>query len=303
MNEIVKLREKIGMSREQFARRCNIATSTLQKLETGKNDNSGAKVETIKKIADAFNLPMTALLDLPNAKNYISTQVYGLQLQIINELESEMKKVESLFSHLDIIQQAEKFIVLFREKMEMEYGYKSTKSNDLLLDLHLQILFKFKISNFPTYVECEVDTETNNIYGGYNNKYFGSGKEVSIDEELKKASNSLLTVLNILVDEVVFEEISRTVEVQKTVEQKVYNGVIDMKKINEFIAHHFEEKDSSHIYGKVELFLKGITQTPQKYIEDEMFYLCLAEDTTNYHKHHNGMGTSIKMKKLLGLCL
>lgn len=303
MNEIVRLREKIGMSREQFARRCNIPTSTLQKLETGKNDNSGAKVETIKKIADAFNLPMTALIDLPNGRNYISSQVYGLQVQIINYLEEEMKKIKTLYMHLEVKEQAEKFVIAFKEIMEQEYGYKSTKANDLLLDLHLQRLYNFNIENFPTYIECEVDTETNNIYGGYNISYHGSGNDKRINNETRAASNSLLTVLNILVEEVIFEEVSNRQEVQKTVERKVYNGEIQMENIIKFIESNFADDNVSGICEKIEAFLKGCTQTPPKYLEDEMLYLCMKEETTNYHKYVNGIGTSIKMKKLLGICL
>ncbi len=57
---IKELRKKRKMSQEELAKEAGITYSTLIKIESGVNDNP--TIKTIKKIADAFRIPLDELV-------------------------------------------------------------------------------------------------------------------------------------------------------------------------------------------------------------------------------------------------
>lgn len=59
-NNIKKLREAKGLSQEKLARLADVANNTLIKMESGENQNP--TLDTLKKIAKAFNVSVDKLI-------------------------------------------------------------------------------------------------------------------------------------------------------------------------------------------------------------------------------------------------
>ena len=55
-----RLREKTGLSQEKLARLADVSNNTIINIEAGKQDNP--TIETLKKIAKAFNMPIEDLI-------------------------------------------------------------------------------------------------------------------------------------------------------------------------------------------------------------------------------------------------
>jgi len=64
---IKKLRKRLNLSQEDLATRAGITYSTLTKVENGSNSNP--TLATVKKIADAFNIPIDDLVGRVPGKN------------------------------------------------------------------------------------------------------------------------------------------------------------------------------------------------------------------------------------------
>ena len=57
---VKRLREKMGLSQEKLARLADVSNNTIINIEAGKQDNP--TIETLKKIAKAFNMPIEDLI-------------------------------------------------------------------------------------------------------------------------------------------------------------------------------------------------------------------------------------------------
>ena len=58
--KIVQERKKAKLSRESLARKCGVSVSAIQKYERGERL---PKLETIQKIADVLNVPVSQFLE------------------------------------------------------------------------------------------------------------------------------------------------------------------------------------------------------------------------------------------------
>jgi len=57
---VKRLREKMGLSQEKLARLADVSNNTIINIEAGKQNNP--TIETLKKIAKAFNMPIEDLI-------------------------------------------------------------------------------------------------------------------------------------------------------------------------------------------------------------------------------------------------
>jgi transcriptional regulator with XRE-family HTH domain len=57
---VKRLREKVGLSQEKFARLADVSNNTIINIEAGKQNNP--TIETLKKIAKALNAPVEDLI-------------------------------------------------------------------------------------------------------------------------------------------------------------------------------------------------------------------------------------------------
>ena len=57
---VKRLREKTGLSQEKLARLADVSNNTIINIEAGKQDNP--TIETLKKIAKAFTMPIEDLI-------------------------------------------------------------------------------------------------------------------------------------------------------------------------------------------------------------------------------------------------
>lgn len=60
MNRIRELRERVGMSQSELARRIGCGQSTLSEIETGRID---LKLRRMEAIAEALNVPISDLFE------------------------------------------------------------------------------------------------------------------------------------------------------------------------------------------------------------------------------------------------
>ena len=59
-NNLKKLRDKKGLSQDQLAKLADVANNTIIKIEQGENQNP--TLDTLKKIAKAFNVGVDKLI-------------------------------------------------------------------------------------------------------------------------------------------------------------------------------------------------------------------------------------------------
>jgi len=57
---VKRFREKMGLSQEKLARLADVSNNTIINIEAGKQNNP--TIETLKKIAKAFNMPIEDLI-------------------------------------------------------------------------------------------------------------------------------------------------------------------------------------------------------------------------------------------------
>ncbi|WP_227275893.1 helix-turn-helix domain-containing protein [Vagococcus fluvialis] len=87
--KIAYLREKRGLSQSQLADELSVATSTVGMWETGKR---ALKDETIKVLADYFNVSADYLLDIKNEKDASKPQTIAAHIDD-DVTEEEMKDI------------------------------------------------------------------------------------------------------------------------------------------------------------------------------------------------------------------
>lgn len=93
--KIAYLREKRGLSQPQLAKALNVATSTVGMWETGKR---GLKDETIKLIADYFNVSADYLLDIEDKNN---TKPQTIAAHIDDDVTDE--EMEDILNYIEFI--------------------------------------------------------------------------------------------------------------------------------------------------------------------------------------------------------
>lgn len=59
-SKIKRIREKLGLSQEKLARLADVSNNTIINIEAGKQQNP--TVDTLKKIAEALNVPIEDLI-------------------------------------------------------------------------------------------------------------------------------------------------------------------------------------------------------------------------------------------------
>ena len=62
MNKLQEKRKESGLSQSQLSKKSGVKLNTIQKLETGANGISGAKVSTIYALAQALGCTMESLI-------------------------------------------------------------------------------------------------------------------------------------------------------------------------------------------------------------------------------------------------
>lgn len=106
--KIVKIRKEKGLSQIELAKKCNILYQTLGKYERGLLN---PKLETIKKIAKALEIPYTQLIDdenfteilSENEKRLISKIFQAYYCDGISKIAESDEVARSIFIKLGII--------------------------------------------------------------------------------------------------------------------------------------------------------------------------------------------------------
>ena len=99
--KIKEIRKQKGLTQKQLGDLCGIADSNIRKYENGKQN---PKIETLQKIADALETPITEFTDMPLIDNmtlgqYVQTKDFKMyrKSEIDNFVQSEQFK--KLFPH------------------------------------------------------------------------------------------------------------------------------------------------------------------------------------------------------------
>lgn len=103
---IKEIRKEKGLTQKQLGDKCNINEANLRKYENGKQT---PKIETIKKIADALEVPCTRLLPTISTNDERSklSEMQGVILNRIayltSDWDSALKKADYIKAHDDQI--------------------------------------------------------------------------------------------------------------------------------------------------------------------------------------------------------
>lgn len=94
--KIAYLREKRGLSQSQLADELSVATSTVGMWETGKR---ALKDETIKILADYFNVSADYLLDINNEKDSSKPQTIAAHI----DADTTDEEMEDILNYIEFI--------------------------------------------------------------------------------------------------------------------------------------------------------------------------------------------------------
>lgn len=77
---IKKIRLEKGLTQKQLAEKCGMFDSALRRIENGKQN---PKIETVEKIANALNIPITDIIDNNTLNLFIDKEI-DKQRQLLN---------------------------------------------------------------------------------------------------------------------------------------------------------------------------------------------------------------------------
>ena len=101
--KIKEIRKQKGLTQKQLGDLCGIADSNIRKYENGKQN---PKIETLQKIADALETPITEFTDMPLIDNmtlgqYVQTKDFKMYMHRKSEIDNfvQSEQFKKLFPH------------------------------------------------------------------------------------------------------------------------------------------------------------------------------------------------------------
>ena len=101
--KIKEIRKQKGLTQKQLGDLCGIADSNIRKYENGKQN---PKIETLQKIADALETPITEFTDMPLIDNmtlgqYVQTKDFKMYIHRKSEIDNfvQSEQFKKLFPH------------------------------------------------------------------------------------------------------------------------------------------------------------------------------------------------------------
>ena len=102
-SKIKEIRIKKGLTQKQLGEKCGMYESQIRKYENG---NANPKIETLQKIADALETPITEFTDMPLIDNmtlgqYVQTKDFKMYMHRKSEIDNfvQSEQFKKLFPH------------------------------------------------------------------------------------------------------------------------------------------------------------------------------------------------------------
>ncbi len=197
---IKRIRKKRGFTQKELGNLCGINEANIRKYE---NNRQNPKIETLQKIANALEVNVTELLDLPQLQeNFEDTLFYSMDMGSEGQdISNIVSMIESIGFEYVAISEDDKIIICHDKDIGLQqYFYVPLKDiNKIIEEYEKAKLNKLKLllekEEFEAYKQ-EIE------FSNYKTKKFNECKEklktVTTEEEKKKIIKEFMIELGIL---------------------------------------------------------------------------------------------------------
>ncbi len=208
---IKRIRKKRGFTQKELGNLCGINEANIRKYE---NNRQNPKIETLQKIANALEVNVTELLDLPQLQeNFEDTLFYSMDMGSEGQdISNIVSMIESIGFEYVAISEDDKIIICHDKDIGLQqYFYVPLKDINKIIEEYekakIEILEEYekaKLNKLKLLLEKEeFEAYKQEIeFSNYKTKKFNECKEklktVTTEEEKKKIIKEFMIELGIL---------------------------------------------------------------------------------------------------------